>query len=374
MALYIGNTNIIPGIYPLPSADPYTRGATLVTDGSVAFWTYPGSPSGNPQAGYRYRSILTHGFSSAGYKGGNAWRALNKTWHLTDITYYCGEQLMYTGDYMDGFYSDYNAYPLGTNNGFGGAASHTDSYNLYTGINRAKTSGTFSPFSFGYAGDEPGANGVGYGTVGGWDMSVARRAHGASSAATYQYGYCTGGGPSGTEKMHFPTEIMYTVAGNNRGGGPTSGCGGQDYSWFSIGGGSSGVSHSSDSWFGSPTQFTTDGFMKFLSTKYGWHYTGTQSNAQQNRVQFNETNGNAIAYFNQISAYGEDVMMAGQDWGYMTGNYDGNQNNKCDKTTYNNNVQTRMTAATRNKGHYGASSGCASSAAATVASSGRPGV
>ena len=159
-----------------------------------------------------------------------------------------------------------------------------------------------------------------------------------------------------------------------KGGRCHFGCGGQDYSWFSIGGGSSGVSHSSDSWFGSPTQFTTDGFMKFLSSKYGWHYTGTQSNAQQNRVQFNETNGNAIAYFNQISAYGEDVMMAGQDWGYMTGNYDGNQNNKCDKTTYNNNVQTRMTAATRNKGHYGASSGCASSAAATVASSGRPGV
>ena len=373
MALYIGNTNIIPGIYPLPSSDTYCRGATLVTDGSTAFWTYPGSPSGNPQAGYRYRSVLTHGFSAAGYKGSNSWRALNKTWHSTDITYYCGEQLMYSGDYMDGFFSDYNGYSLGTNNGFGGAASHTDSFNLYTGINRSKTGGTFSPYSFGYVGDDPQAV-MGYGTVGGWDMSVGRRTHGASSAATYQYGYCTGGGPSSTEKMHFPSEVMYTTTGNNRGGGPTSGCGGQEISWFSIGGGSSGIYHSNDSWFGSPTQFTPDGFMKLLSTKYGWHYVGTGNNVSQGRVQFNETSGSAIAYFSQISAYGEDVMMAGQDWGYMTGNYDGQQNNKCDKTTYNNNAQTRMPAATRNKGHYGASSGHAVSAAATVASSGRPGV
>jgi hypothetical protein len=280
---------------------------------------------------------------------------------------------MYSGDYMDGFFSDYNGYSLGTNNGFGGAASHTDSFNLYTGINRSKTGGTFSPYSFGYVGDDPQAV-MGYGTVGGWDMSVARRAQGASSAATYQYGYCTGGGPSSTEKMHFPSEVMYTTTGNNRGGGPTSGCGGQEISWFSIGGGSSGITHSNDSWFGSPTQFTPDGFMKLLSTKYGWHYSGTGNNVQQGRVQFNETSGASITTFSQISAYGEDVMMAGQDWGYMTGNYDGQQNNKCDKTTYNNNAQTRMPAATRNKGHYGASSGHAVSAAATVASSGRPGV
>lgn len=373
MALYIGNTNIIPGIYPLPSNDVYCRGASLVTDGTNAYWTYPGSPSGNPGATFLTRSIYTHGFSSAGYKGGNSWRALNKTWHSTDITYYCGEQLLYTGDYMDGFFSDYNGYALGTNNGFGGVNSHTDSYNLYTGIGRTQGGGTFSPYSFGYAGDDP-KNVMGYGTVGGWDMSVARRTHGGSSAPKQQVGYSTGGGPSSTEKMHFPTEVMYTTTGNPVGGGPTSGCGGEDYSFFSIGGGSRGIAHSNDSWFGGTSQFTPDGFMKFLATKYGWHYVGTGNNVQQGRIQFNHTNGISFASFQQISAYGEDVMMGGQDWGYMTGQYDGQQNNMCDKTTYSNNAQTRMGAATRNKGHYGASSGCASSAAALVAASGRPGV
>lgn len=373
MPLYIGNSNIIPGIYPLPSSDAYSRGATLVTDGSVAFWTYPGSPSGNPQAGWRYRSIITHGFSCAGYKGSNAWRALNKTWHSTDITYYCGEQVDRSGDYMDGIYSDYNGYALGMNNGFGGSSNHTSSFNLYTGISRTWGGGTFSPYSFGYTGDNP-RDVMGYGTVGGWDMPNARRAQAGSTAATYQYGYATAGGPQGTDKMHMPTEIMYTTTGNNRGGGPSSGGGGADISWWSINGGMSGMYHSNDSWFGGPIGVTPDGFMKCLTSKYGWHYFGTGNNVQQGRVQFNDASGNAIAYFSQLSAYGEDVMMMGQDWGYMTGQYDGQQNNMCDKTTYNNNAQTRMGPATRNKGHYGASSGFACSAAATVAASGRPGV
>jgi hypothetical protein len=372
MALYIGSTNVIPGIYPLPSTDAYSRGASLVTDGSVAYWTYPGSPSGNPQAGWRYRAILTHGFSTAGYKGSNPWRSLNKTWHTTDITYYCGDQLTNTGDYIDGFFSDYNGYTLGCNNGFGGTSAHTESYNLYTGTGRVRGGSVFSPYSFGYTDDNPAAV-MGYGTVGGWDMGTARRTFGASTAITYQYGYAAGGA-SPTEKMHMPTEVMYNTTGNNRGAGSATACGGQEISWWSIGGGPSGMYHSSDSWFVAPTTFTTDGFMKFLPSKYGWHYVGTQSNVNTNRVQFNDSSGSAIAYFNQISAYGEDVMMMGQDWGYMTGNYDGQQNNKCDKTTYSNNAQTRMSAASRNKGHYGASSGSASSAAALVAASGRPGV
>jgi len=373
MPLYIGNTNVIPGIYPLPSADGLSRGSTLVTDGTNAYWSYPGYPAGSPGAVWRFRSVLTHGFSCGGYKGGNAWRALNKTWLLSEITYYCGEQVDRSGDYFDGMYSDYNGYALGMNNGFGGNSNHTSSFNLYTGISRTWGGGTFSPYSFGYNGDNP-RDVMGYGTVGGWDMPNARRNFAGASAATYQYGYATAGGPQGTDKMHFATEIMYTTNGNNRGGGPSCGGGGADISWWSINGGQSGMYHSNDSWFGGPIGVTPDGFMKLLTSKYGWHYIGTGNNVQQGRVRFNDTSGNAMNYFSQLSAYGEDVMMMGQDWGYMTGQYDGQQNNMCDKTTYSNDTQTRMGPTTRNKGHYGASSGVAFSAAATVAASGRPGV
>lgn len=376
MSLYIGTTNVlgVGGVYPLPSGDSYSRGGTLITDGTYAYWSYPGYPGGNPSSGWRYRSIITHGFSAAGYKGSNPWRALNKTWVTTDITYYCGEQLTNTADYIDGFFSDYNGYVLGANNGMGGTTNHTESYNLYTGIGRVRGGGTYSPFTFGWNYDNPGAYGMNYGTVGGWDMGNSRRAFGGTSAATYQYGYATGGGPGSTEKMHFPTEVMYQTTGNNRGGGNCSGAGGQEVSWWAIGGGSSGLYHANDSWFGSPTQFTTDGYNKFLSSKYGYHYVGTQNNTTTPRIWFNDTTGSFIGNIAQTGGYGEDVNLMGQDWGYVTGTYDGNQNNICDKTNYSNNTMSRMGAATRNKGHYGASSGSASSAAATIAASARPGV
>ena len=56
----------------------------------------------------------------------------------------------------------------------------------------------------------------------------------------------------------------------------------------------------------------------------------------------------------------------GQDWGYMLGNYDNQQNNHTVKFTYSTDVQTTMGPATRPKGHYGQSSGACSSAASTV--------
>ena len=68
----------------------------------------------------------------------------------------------------------------------------------------------------------------------------------------------------------------------------------------------------------------------------------------------------------KVRSYGEENMMMGQDWGYMMGQYDGQQNNHTTKWDYSTDVETNMGASTRPKGHYGQSSGGCCSASASV--------
>ena len=89
----------------IPNMSANTYGSELhAGDGATrdGYWAYPGGPYTAAASGWRYRSIYTHGYMAAGYKGSNAWRTTNKTWHQTDTTLYCGEQLDREGSYLDG--------------------------------------------------------------------------------------------------------------------------------------------------------------------------------------------------------------------------------------------------------------------------------
>ena len=59
----------------IPAAANITRGAYLVSDGeNGVFWAYPGQTVASaPLTGFRYRSLITHGYLIAGYKGSNPW-------------------------------------------------------------------------------------------------------------------------------------------------------------------------------------------------------------------------------------------------------------------------------------------------------------
>jgi hypothetical protein len=37
-----------------------------------SYWAYPGGPASTVASGWRYRSLYTHGYLAAGYKGSNA--------------------------------------------------------------------------------------------------------------------------------------------------------------------------------------------------------------------------------------------------------------------------------------------------------------
>ena len=354
---------------PLPTQTDSTRGSYLVSDGANgAFWAYPGTTiTSAPLTGFRYRSLFTHGFLAGGYKGSNPWRSVNKTWHATDVTFYCGEQLDRAASYLGGTWSDYNGYVHGTVDSFSGSSTHTSSYNLHTGVIRARGDGTFSPGpTFGWDDANPGAGGIGYTTWGGWDMSVSRDYHGCAVNQVGQNGYVQGGGSASTDKLHFPTEVMYTTTAVPAASTFVSGAEHEDRAWWSGNGWQGYMLFSNDSYTSQGWLPGADGWNKHLSTKWGHIYGSKGGNTYTGISKINASTGATISDFSKLGNWGEENMEMGQDKGYMLGNYNGNQNNETASINYATDVWTALGAAARPKGHYGQSSGACSSASATV--------
>ena len=358
----------------IPAAANITRGAYLVSDGdNGVFWAYPGQTVASaPLTGFRYRSLITHGYLIAGYKGSNPWRTVNKTWHANDVTFYCGEQLDRALTYADTTWSDYFGYGHGCVNSFTGSSNHTCSINLHTGMRRMfgtsgsnPGGGTYSPHNYGCEGDDP--RGVmGYGTVGGWNMPVSRDRNSSATCQKQQHGYNLGGGNSAVGKLHFPSEIMYQAGNSPSGSDHTASCGDEDNTWASFSGSRHTCNQNNDSWSGWSANAAPDGVCKFLPTKYGHFYAGTGNNVTSPWTKYNGSNGSGIKNGTKVRSYGEENFEMGQDFGYMMGQYDGQQNNHTTKWDYTTDVETNMGPTTRPKGHYGQSSGGCASAAASV--------
>ena len=404
MAYIVGTKNFIGGtnpLLPLPDATSSannTRGAMLqsvyTNDGTntniYGYWSYPGNAVSATFSGtFRYRSILTHGYVAGGYKGNNPWRSVNKTWHSTDTTVYCGEQLEYATAYQEGIWSDYNGYVVGaqgdsysggTNQG---TSSRTVSCNLHNGQGRSRATDArdpYSTFGFGSGANETGAavsQGPGdasVGVVGGWNGSTVRTTGASASNQIGQVGYTSGGSNASgnvtaTDKLHFPTEIMYAGPASPA-GGFSSGCSGQNVGFFSFGGTRRYLTFSNDTYSTWTTSASSDGWGKMLSTKLGYHYgsVGTSS-VQANQIKFSDSTYTDIgSSYAKVRSYSEENCEMGQDWGYVLGQHDGQQNNHTIKYLYSNDAMYSMGSATRPKGHFGQSSAVCWSAAASITS------
>ena len=105
-----------------------------------------------------------------------------------------------------------------------------------------------------------------------------------------------------------------------------------------------------------------------MPTKYGFHYWGSGGNVTLPQVKLNESTNTDSTMADKVRAYGEENMEMGQDWGYLLGQYDNQQNNHTVKYNYSTDAQTTLGSAARPKGHTGQSSGQCFSAAATVTS------
>ena len=379
MAFYVGSVNFCPGIYPIPTTA--SAGSFLVADTTTSgFWAYPGSSKSTPSGTLQNRSIFTHGYVAGGYKDGNPWRSLNKTWHSNDITIYVGEQLQKAGGYNGGTFSDYNGYVHGATGAYTGSGTDTSSYSLTTGVARTQLSqyaGANPGGPFGYTGNNPTGDGQGiaYGSTsavgtGSWDTSVSRTYFAANVNQIGQVGYITGGSESSNvDKFYMPTEIMYMTTSHGLTGSHATSAHGATIGWWCIAGSLRYQTYSSDAWstWSPGTSFSTDGVCKMLSTKLGYHYCGTSSNVTTGFGRWSDSTGSYTS--NSLSkpqALGEENMEMGQNWGYCLGQYNGQQNNYTFKVNYSTDAMTVLGTDSQPKGHAGLSSATCSSAAASV--------
>jgi hypothetical protein len=365
MAFKVGSTTIYPGT--LPAITQTTAGTYATTDGANIVFAYPGSVSSTVGTGWQYRTILTHGFLAAGYKGANAWRSVNKTWHATDTTYYCGEQVDRAGSYVDGAFSDYNGYIFGTSDTFQGGSSHTSSINLHNGVLRMVGPGLFSSTqsNFSYTDGQGNTS-----DLGGWELPYAKSVGGAMTNSIGQVGYSIGGGITSVAKLNMYTEIMYTASFTLTSNQSTAGWGGQNQGYVSPGYNIVNWSTESvSSWSAGVTYAAADGQDKTLGSKWGFAYSGVGTNTASLSIGiFSDTTGAHISYMSKLRSWGEANNQMGQDWGYMLGQYDGQQNNYTTKTMYSTNVMTQLGQSAQPKGHTGQSSGSCFPAAAAITS------
>lgn len=381
MALVVGGVAVSSGYLKNPVAA--ASGSPLFSSGlNATFWAYPGNADTTVGTGWRYRTTLTHGFTAAGYKGSNPWRSVNKTWHQTDITVYCGEQIDKPVAYVDGTFSDLSAYVHGTG-GQSVSSATTSSYSLFNGVMRQAMSHAFSMFGsatapYGYESYDPKNEGLQYGDQtslgghGGWDLSAARTNHGCASTQINGAGYVYGGSTAVTNKLHFPSEVMYATTSSPVTWGATDAIGGETRAYIlgnSVNSACYYMGFSNDTFVAwGYNSGASDGNNKSLMTKYGHFYAGNGSNTSTTRWKFNDSTGNYISALTKIGSFGEENQQMGQDWGYMVGNYNSQQNNWTTKTTYSTDTEATLGFAAQPKGHYGTSSGCCSSAAASIVS------
>ena len=374
MALRINNKKYID----IPYTSLETSGEALASGGwNKTFW---GSIGSTHEAGtidnnaWLYRTIFTHGFLAAGYKGSNPWRTVNKTWHSTEVTVYCGEQIAYTQGYTDGVFSDYNGYIV-AGAGFNAATSIVCSYSLHNGTIRTFSADGYSSdgVPYGYVGHDPKNEGLDYGTagyggdVGGMRLNFDQLDGSNTQDIKGQHGYFTGGNSTNLNKLHFPTEVMYYVNnGYHSGRGDASY--GENIGWFYHAGSQQYLTFSTTTWTnGGWDTNSTDVHSKMMGSKHGHFYAEDGANVTLPKAKFNQSTGARISTFNKVRAYGESNCEDGQDNGYIMGHYDGQQNNHTIRQSYSSDSEVTLGAAAMPKGHYGQSSGACSTGAATIA-------
>lgn len=298
--------------------------------------------TGNPVIyGFRYRTIYTRGYISAGYKSSSPWRSVNRIIHATDVTVNLGDLLDTAASYIDGSWSDYYHYCYGMSGAVGGTSTKTVSINMATEASRT--------------------------TSASWATTVTRTNLGALINRDLSSAYITCGGSAVTDKHNLITESMVTAIGNNPvGAGGTAGgvtkFFGEFRGWINYSGSAAYLTWTTETWTSGGLTFAanSDGQPKGLSSKVGFGYqaSGTYSGSAT-YYKFNDvTGGSSVASISRPEGVGEENQQVGQDAGYTLGSYNGTaQTNNSQKLTYATDTCVALGADAQPKGADGRSSG-----------------
>lgn len=314
-------------------------------------WTLKGdTQASNPFTNtFKYRTIYTRGYVSAGYKGGTPWRNVNKTQHTTDVTTNLGDMLDYNASYIGGGFSDYYHYVYGMSGQVGGSSTHTSSVNMATDSGRTHNAD--------------------------WNTKTTRGDCEALMNSNLTVGYIVAGGTTNTDKHNYVTEIMMTAgsapANPTTSGGTAGGVAsmyGEFRGWLGINTSGAYLDWATETWATATWTTDADGQPKGLSSKHGFGYVAQGSyNGSATYRKFNDFNGgSSVATISRPDTCGEENHQVGQNHGYSLGSYNGNQTNNTQKINYLTDTSTAMGSDTQPKGHDGMSSGCCGTASAML--------
>lgn len=325
---------------------PTSMGILYLYDNSGSWTGIGDTQTTNPfRNSFRYRTIYTRGYVSAGYRNSTPWRNVNRTVHSTDVSTNLGDILTYSSSYIDGGWSDYVHFIYGNSGGVGGSSTYTDAVNMATDTQKSYNSA--------------------------WNTKTSRGDCVVLMNAGLTMAYITAGGSAATDKHNMITEVMFAAgsAPNNpySGGGTGGGLAsmfGEFRGWIGTSSSGAYLTWSNDTWTSAGWVTDADGQPKGLSSKLGFGYCAQGSYAGSATYRkFNDFNGgSAVANISRPDSCGEENHEVGQNWGYSLGSYNGAQTNNTQKINYLNDTSIAMGSDTQPKGHDGMSSGCCGTA------------
>ena len=298
---------------PVQNAD--NIGAVLRSGGTTetAYWDTSGEGSqiGGSQAKYKAGFNITRGFSCCGYRGAQSWRNVNRLVHATYTQTNLGDLANQSGAYIDGKPSSTMiGYIFATGNSWDATTSAVSKINMNTDSN-----------------------------AGGASSMSSSRNRCSAMGRDFVYAYIHGGGSnsSNTVRYNLSTEASNNSTSNPSGSQNNPACGqGATVGWIRQGG-AYAYNFSTESytnWTDSPG---TDGSNKTLSSRNGFSYWNTCGGYRTScdwHLRDSYNGGRMASVSKQGITTGEESMHTGNEYGFICGQYDGNQNNNGYLFTY----------------------------------------
>ena len=305
----------------LPEQTADNLGAPLRSGGTsgTAYWDTSGEGSqvGGSQAKYKAGFNITRGFSCCGYRGAQSWRNVNRLVHSTFTQSNLGDLSNWSGAYIDGKPSTtMNAFIFATGNSWDSTTSYVSKINMNTETN-----------------------------AGAATSMAATRNRATTMGKDFTFAYVHGGGNSSQlVKYNLSTEAnsLNTTHPDGTQNNPAGGQG-ATVGWI-RGGGARSFNFSTETFVSWPDSPGTDGTNKTLSSRNGfsyWNTSGGYRTSSDWHLRDSYNGGRRANVSKNGLTTGEESMHTGNEYGFICGQYDGNQNNNGYLFTYASHSFTR---------------------------------
>ena len=299
----------------LPTQSASTIGATLVSDGTNAFWdttqswsgTFVGSTGGtvttlpyNAEDRYRVGFQISRGYAMGGYQNSTSYRNVCSINHGTITLQNHGDLLTNGQGYCAGGRNlSMHGYVFIAVNGVGGTGSACSKINMNTNAN--------------------------LGTV---NISIARGST-TIMQRDFKYAYVYGGGDSRPDRFNYANDTSALITNGNPEGNVNNPAGGYGatYGWTKSGAGYN-FSWAAETYAVWPNAPGTDGSNKTLSARHGYAYWNTVGGytTAANLSKRSLVTGAEATQMTKFNS-GEETFHTGMSKGFMCGMYNGAQNN-----------------------------------------------